>query len=51
VDAVGADQHVCGDPHAVVEARLGAVAPVGNPDQPMPQMDALRRECRGNDRD
>ena len=51
MDAVGADQHVGGDPHAVVEPGLGAVAPIGKADQPVPEMDVLRRKGRGNDRE
>ena len=51
MDAVGADQHVGGDAHAVVEPGLDAVALVGKADEPVAEMDALRREARGDDRE
>ena len=49
LDAVGTDQHIGCNCGAVVEMRLAAVAAVGRTDQPMPEVDALRRKCRGND--
>ncbi len=51
MDAVGADQHVGGDARAVVEPGLDAVAPVGEADQAVAEMDALGREARGDDRE
>ena len=48
--AVGAHQDVGGDPRVVVESDLDVVAAVGEPNQSVSQMNALRREGRRNNR-
>ena len=50
MDAVGADQHVDRDARAVVEPCLDAVAPVGEADEAMAEMDALGRKAGSDDR-
>ncbi len=50
VDAVGADQHIAGDPRAVVEPCLDFRALVGEADQPVAEMHPLGRKARGDHR-
>src|SRR5262245_55708974 len=51
MDAVGADQDVGGDASVVLEPGLDAVALVGEADEPVTEVDARRREARGDDRE
>ena len=46
MNAVGADQHIGLDVRAVVEPGLDSVAAIGEPDEPMAEMDPLGRETR-----
>ena len=46
MNAVGADQHVGVDAHAVIEPRLDMAALVAEPEEAMTEMDALERQTR-----
>ncbi len=51
MDAVGAEQNLGRDSHAVLEPGLDAVALVGEADEAVTEMDALGRKARGDDRE